>query len=117
VAWVVCFRSSRGSGTSQARPPRPPESTPRRRVAGDPRFGWAQAGSGAHETGARACVCGGGQRLASGGGCGWHDAAMAGVVTTATGYVIGGRGWAPPPLAVLGCDDLESGGVLRASVS
>jgi hypothetical protein len=35
-------------------------------------------------------------------GCGWrdrHDVALAGV--TATGYVDGGRGWAPPPLAVL----------------
>lgn len=77
---------------------------PRRLAAGGPRSGWARAGSGAREAGARACAWEG-RRLASsdGCGCGWcsqHDVALAGV--TATGYVDdGGRGWAPPPLAVL----------------
>jgi hypothetical protein len=68
-------------------------------VAGGPRFGWARAGSGAREAGTRTCAWEG-RRLASGDGCGcsWrgrHDAALAGVVETATGYVNGCRGWAP----------------------
>jgi hypothetical protein len=33
--------------------------------------------------------------------------ATSSVVMTATGYVDSGRGWAPLPLAVLGCDGLK----------
>uniref|UniRef100_A0A804ML05 Uncharacterized protein n=1 Tax=Zea mays TaxID=4577 RepID=A0A804ML05_MAIZE len=96
-------------GSCQARPPRPLECA-RRRGTSSPAAGgrWSQirlarAGSGAHEAGARACAWEG-RRLASsdGCGCGWrgrHNVALAGM--TATGYVDGGRGWVPPPLAVL----------------
>lgn len=73
----------------------------RRRVAGGPRPGWAWAGSDAREAGARAYAWEG-RRLASSDGCGWrdqHNVALAGM--TATDYVDGGRGWVPPPLAVL----------------
>jgi hypothetical protein len=75
----------------------------RRRVAGGPRSGWARAGSDAREAGARAYAWEGRRLVSSDGcGCGWrgqHNVALAGM--TVTGYVDGGRGWVPPPLAVL----------------
>ncbi|KAL5649789.1 hypothetical protein ACJX0J_040598, partial [Zea mays] len=52
-----------------------------------------RAGSGAREAGARACAWEG-RRLRD-----RHNVALAGM--TATGYVDDGRGWVPPPLAVL----------------